>query len=194
VFQRGDEEVHGVKVQFPELREKDARIMHGFGRIAIATALRHYMEHTHFGLMIPTVYYEQKGDGMVETGYALFVAPDPEAQVTAKADGGLFDERFGAGASPMIRDMIRAIGSGAAEVHAPERVFFGLDIRPRLAMGGIAPYFVITGPRILVVKDPLQEEDLVWEYLVRAGYSELPYAPMELSGLTGPPSEDVQHV
>ena len=61
-------------------------------------------------------------------------------------------------------------------------------------MGGIAPYFVITGPRILVVKDPLQEEDLVWEYLVRAGYSELPYAPMELSGLTGPPSEDVQHV
>src|SRR4030095_12748508 len=76
IFQRGDEEVHGVKLQFMELNEKDALIMQWLNRCVIAAALPRYLEKQHLGVMVPSIYYKKKGADSVETGFALFVGPD----------------------------------------------------------------------------------------------------------------------
>ena len=63
----------------------------------------------------------------------------------------------------------------------------GVDLRPRLAMGGLAMHFVIVGQQVVVVKAPLDESEAVWGYLVGEGFSTLPYAPMIPAGLPGVP-------
>ena len=69
-----------------------------------------------------------------------------------------------------------------------------MDLRPRLALGGLAMHFVVEGPRVFVVKDPLQENEPVWQYAVRAGFSKLPYAPMKPMAFAQQPPSDARHV
>ena len=94
----------------------------------------------------------------------------------------------------MVLDMTTAIGKGIEKCGFPEMTVIGMDLRPRLALGRLAMYFVVEGPHVIVIKDPLRVDDPVWEYAVRAGFSTLPYAPMRPVALPGVPPADTQHV
>jgi hypothetical protein len=69
----------------------------------------------------------------------------------------------------------------------------GMELRPRLQIGGMAMHFVIVGENVFVVKFPLNEEEAVWRFVVRAGLHRLPYASMVPAGLVGASPADFEH-
>ena len=195
VFQHGDQEVHGIKMQPPDIPEADAKTIHHVNRALIASALPLYLAKKHRGVMVPTAYYKEKAGGMVESGIAFFVGPDSQSK-SRSGDYAevMYDARLGEGATPMIFDMAAAIAGASKACGLPLLTVIGMDLRPRLAIGGLAIHFVVEGPRVVVVKDPLQEDEPVWEYVVRAGLTRLPYAPMKPMGFAGQPPSDARHV
>lgn len=191
VFQRGAQEVHGIKLQPVDLPEAHARTVHHVNRAVIASALPHYLARRHRGVMVPCAYHKQKAPGMAETGIAFFVGPDAASRSTSgdKADA-MYDDRLGVGASPMVFDMAAAIAKAGKACNLPLQTVIGVDLRPRLAIGGLAMDFIIEGPQVFVVKEPVQDDDPVWEYVVRAGFPMLPYAPMQPTALPEAPPAD----
>jgi hypothetical protein len=188
VFQHGDEEVHGIKLQPPDIPEAQAKIVHHVNRAAIASALPGYLGKGHRGVMVPCAYYKEKSRGMVETGIAFFVGADAESRSGSGRNADImYDDRLGEGATSMILDFAAAIAQASKACGLSLLTVIGVDLRPRLAIGGLAMHFVVEGPRVFVVKDPLQEEEPVWQYVVRAGFSRLPYAPMKPMGLPAQP-------
>jgi len=186
VFQHGDEEVVGIKLQPVDIEAREARVVHHANRVLIASALPAYLEQQHRGVMVPCAYYKEKPSGLVETGFVFFVGPDRASRPPSPTrDDMLFDARLGAGATRMVFDMVRAIGRVSGDLQIPMMPIIGIEPRPRLAIGGLALHFVIAGPHALVVMDPLDEAQLVWRYVVRAGFATLPYAPMRPMGLPG---------
>jgi len=187
VFQRGDQEVHGIKLQPPDMAEEDATFLQNVNRALIASALKHYLEERHRGVMVPCVYYKEKAPGEVETGFAFFVGPDAKSKSASREHSdAMYDDRLGAGATPMVFAMSGAIAKAGKELDLPMSPLIGVDLRPRLAIGGLAMHFVIVGPQVFVVKYPIEEAEPTWEYLVRAGFSTLPYAPMRPTALSYP--------
>jgi len=180
VFQRGDREMHGIKMQPADTPTEDALALHYVNRLLIAAALPHYLQKRHAGVLIPCAYFKEKSPGMVETGIALFMAPDPRRnQVSTPQHQAMgFDEVLGAGAATMAFDMLGAIAQVSKEMQLPLFAAIGLDLRPRLALGGLIMYFIVEGSNLLVVKDKIDEQDAVWATLVHAGYSALPYTAM----------------
>jgi hypothetical protein len=138
--------------------------------------------------MVPCAYYKEKSRGMVETGIAFFVGADAESRSGSGRNADImYDDRLGEGATSMILDFAAAIAQASKACGLSLLTVIGVDLRPRLAIGGLAMHFVVEGPRVFVVKDPLQEEEPVWQYVVRAGFSRLPYAPMKPMGLPAQP-------
>ena len=201
VFQHGNEEVFGVKMQFPDMPEIDAQVLHGLHRTWIASALPCYIEKCHQGVMVPCAYLKEKSPGMAEAGLAFFVGPGPR-DTPLKGNGGesFWDDKLGAGATRMVWDMVHSLGEPKAaaerEMSGPasmELRVIGMELRPRLQIGGLAMHFVIVGENIFVVKYPLNEEEPVWRFVVRAGLRRLPYASMVPAGLVGASHADFEH-
>ena len=78
----------------------------------------------------------------------------------------------------MIFHMQLATVRASKEHSLPIDYFLTHELRRRLAVGSIVMHFAIHGPHIVVIKSPIKEADLTWGYVVRAGFSKLPYAPM----------------
>ena len=191
VFQRGGHELHGMKMQPADAAESDAQAFHHMNRALIAAALPRYLERGHQGVMVPCAYYKAKSSGQAETGFAFFVGPDvsSKAESTDRSDS-MYDDRLGEGATPMIFDMAAAIAQASKECGLPMMPVIGAQLSPRLALGGLAMHVLVVGARVFVVKDSLNEAEPVWRYLVQAGYSTLPYAPMTPAALPEAPSAD----
>jgi hypothetical protein len=200
VFQHGDEEVYGVKMQCLEMPEADAMALHHRFRNMIAGALPRYLQKNHQGVMVPCAYFKEKSPGMFETGLAFFVGPAPEdAAMAGPGDKTHWDEKLGAGAKRMILDVVDSLGdpnpASGREAPAATNVLhvIGMDLRPRLAMGSIVMPFVVQGQSILVVKHPMTEDEPLWNKVVRAGFSKLPYASIVPAGFAGEPPADLEH-
>ncbi len=76
VFQHGDVEVHGIKLQPVDISETDAEKVLIVNRALIAAALPFYLEKQHRGVMLPCAYIKEKTTGLFESGLAFFVGPD----------------------------------------------------------------------------------------------------------------------
>jgi len=194
VFQRGEQEIVGIRLQPPDVPESAAILIHHRNRILIAAALPHYVAKGHEGVMIPCAYYKEKGEGMVETGFALFVGPDSESRPpSANGVQTVYDDRLGAGATTMVLDMVTAIAAASREHQLPVMTFIGMELMPRLAMVGLAMPFVVQGGQVFAIKDPVEDDDPVWEHVVRGGFSSLLYAPLWRAALpSAPPTETPQ--
>jgi hypothetical protein len=183
VFQRGEQEMYGIKFQPVDLAHKDAVMLHFMSRALVAAALPFYLEKHHSGLMVPSTYVKEKGEGKVEAGVAVFVGPDASSSTSAESERDLpdyagWDDELGTGATQMILDMLGALRSASDEADLPMIPLIGMDLRPRLALGGIVMHFAVVGAQVLVIKDQIDDDEPVWRYLVRAGFSRLPAAPM----------------
>lgn len=180
VFQHGEHEVSGVKMQPADMSGADAGIALQVNRALVASALHHYLARNHKGVMVPCAYYRPKHHGMAEAGIACFVGPDAESGSRAQGRTGVeYDDRLGKGATQMVFDMAGAIAAGSRECGLPPMTVIGIDVRNRLAIGGLAMDFAVVGSSVFVITDPLQEDEPIWEYVVRAGFSRLPHAPMK---------------
>src|SRR5688572_15574109 len=68
VFQHGEEEVNGIKMQTVDVARADAIKNHLVYRVLIAAALPYYLEKQHRGVMVPCAYYKEKPSGLGEAG------------------------------------------------------------------------------------------------------------------------------
>jgi hypothetical protein len=194
VFQRGEQEILGIQMQPRDVSESAAMLIHHRNRILIAAALPHYMARGHQGVMIPCAYYKEKPGDMVETGFALFVGPDPGSRPSASGVQTVYDDRLGAGATAMVLDMVTAIAMASREHQLPVMTFVGIELMPRLAMVGLAMPFVVQGSQVFAIKDPIEDDDPMWEHLVRAGISSLLYAPLWRAALPSPPPTETPQI
>jgi hypothetical protein len=201
VFQHGDEEIYGIKMQFPDMPEADANAFHSLCRKWIASALPRYLEKHHQGVIVPCAYLKEKSPGMAEAGLVFFVGPAPEdATIKGSRDKMHWDEKLGAGATRMILDMVNSLGepnpAAGREASAATKAFhvIGMDLRPRLAIGSMVMPFVIQGQTIVVVKYPMTENEPLWEDVVRAGLGKLPYVSMVPAGFNAAPPADLRHM
>jgi len=62
---------------------------------------------------------------------------------------------------------------------------FDLQAKSISDIGGLAMYFVVVGKQVIVIKDQLDETDLVWKYVVQAGITKLSCASIGLETLPG---------
>ena len=194
VFQSGEREVQGVKLQSADAPEPGAVLVHDRNRALIAAALPYYLSSGHLGVMMPCAYYKVKPGGMAETGFALFVGPDAASRPEA-ADGvrTVYDDRLGVGATAMILDMVTAIAAASRELRLPVMTFVGMELRSRLDMEGLTMSFLIQGAVAFAVRDPIEEADPLWEQVVRSGFTRLLYSPLRLAALSSaPPTETPQ--
>ncbi len=70
VFQHGDEEIYGVKMQFLDMAQADARMFHGLTRQWIASALPRYLAMKHQGVMVPCDENEPVWSYLVRAGFS----------------------------------------------------------------------------------------------------------------------------
>ncbi len=199
VFQHGNEEVYGVKMQFLEMLEADAMRFHLLSRNMIAEALPRYLQKRHQGVMVPCAYFKTKSPGVVEAGLAFFVGPAPEDAPLSASSDTHWDERLGPGATRMILDMVHSLGEPNPHPGREGRVatnvlhVIGMDLRPRLAIGSMVMPFVVQAQTVMVVKHPMTEDEPLWNEVVRAGFRQLPYASMVPAGFAGEPPADLKH-
>jgi hypothetical protein len=188
-FQIGEEEAHGLKMQPPDTDERTATHLYFQNLIIIATALPAYLECKHRGVVLPCVYLKQKSDDRFESGIAFFVGPDPASHTPELKEVEIqYDEALGDGASKMILDFVDSIVKASKQLNMPIGQFIGFDVRPRLALGNIGMPFLVSGSKVFAIQFPLRPEHPFWEYVVRAGFAKLPYAPMRPGAVPGPPN------
>ena len=189
VFQVGEQEAFGIKLQPPDTDEQTARAQFFNNLALIASALPFYLEHQHRGIILPCAYYKGKADGRVETGFAFFASHHPGSQLAARTEAEVqYDDKLGDGASRMIFDMAAAIPKASKRVDLPVNTVIGVELRPRLALGSLGMPFLVQGATVFAIQHPLRIEDPVWAFAVRAGFSKLPYAPMIPGAVPGSPN------
>jgi hypothetical protein len=189
VFQVGEQEAFGIKLQPPDTDEQTARALFHMNQALIASALPFYLEHQHQGIMLPCAYYKQKTNGRVESGFAFFASPHPASGLLPRTEAQVhYDDKLGDGASKMIFDMAAAIPKASKRVDLPVNTVIGIDLRPRLALGRLAMHFLVQGATVFAIQHPLRIEDPVWAFAVRAGFSKLPYATMIPGAVPGSPN------
>jgi len=187
VFQVGEQEALGIKLQPPDADEQTARALFFNNLALIASALPFYLEHQHQGIILPCTYYKEKADGRVETGFAFFASPHPGSQLAARTEADVqYDDELGDGASRMIFDMAAAIPKASKRVGLPVNTVIAIDLRPRLTLGTLGMPFLVQGATVFATQHPLRSEHPVWAFAVRAGFSTLPYAPMIPGAVPGP--------
>ena len=189
VFQVGEQEAYGIKLQPPDADEQTAGALYFNNLALIASALPLYLEHQHQGIMVPCAYYKKKTDGRIESGFAFFVSPHPASKPVPPTKAGvLYDEKLGDGASKMIFDFVDAIPKASQRVNLPVNTVIGIDLRPRLALGTLGMVFLVQGAKVFAIQHPLRTEQPVWAFARRAGFTKLPYAPMVPAAVPGPPN------
>lgn len=188
-FQVGEQEAFGLKMQPPDTDKRAASGLYFQNLMVIATALPMYLECKHRGVVLPCAYLKQKSDDRFESGIAFFVGPDAatHAPRMQKAEV-LYDEALGDGATKMILDFIDAIMKASKQLKIHIGPFIGFDVRPRLALGSLGMPFLVRGIQVFATQFPLRPEHPFWEYVVRAGFAKLPYAPMRPGAVDGPPN------
>ena len=190
VFQRGAEELIGIKFQHVDRPVPLALTVHVMDCALVASALPYYLEHQHRGVMVPCPYVKRKTSGLVETGIIYFVGPDVASRDLYHEKDDTLHEQLGVGATAMIAHMAIAVVRASNERGLPMDYFLTREPRRRLAVGSIAMYFAIHGPHVVVIKSPINEIDRTWKHVVSAGFSRLPYAAMVPAAV--PSAEDVR--
>jgi hypothetical protein len=189
IFQVGDQEAYGIKLQPPDTDERTARALYFHNSMLIASALPFYLEHQHEGIMVPCAYYKDKTGGRFESGFAFFVSPHPASKPAAPTKAEVVhDAKLGDGASKMIFDFAAAIPKASKRVNLAVNTIIGIDLRPRLALGNLGMPFLVQGAKVFVIQHPLRKEHPLWAFAVRASFSRLPYAPMIPGAVPGPPN------
>lgn len=189
VFQIGEEEAYGIKLQPPDTDKQTATALFFNNLALIAAALPFYLERRHLGIMLPCAYFKEKADGKFESGLAFFVSAHPASRSPSQTEFHTrVDDQLGDGASRMIFDMSAAIPKAAKQANLAVNTVIGVDVRPRLAMETLGMPFLVHGAKVFAIQHPLRKEDPFWAYAVRAGFTKLPYAPMVTTAVPGPPN------
>jgi hypothetical protein len=88
----------------------------------------------------------------------------------------------------MVFDMAAAIPKAGKRVNLPVNAVIGIDLRPRLALGTLGMPFLVHGAKVFAIQHPLRNDHPFWAFVLRAGFSKLPYSPMIPAAVPGPPN------
>jgi hypothetical protein len=177
VFQHGDEEVSGIKLQQIECSKEHWRVFFEMNSARLALALREYRSRGFEGTIVVGVYARMKKNDLVEPGIAVFPAPSadgPESRGPAELKH--VDAELGRGSSRMAL----AIGEAIAHVKDDSLIPFrpiDLDVRTRLEMEQLRLDFLVHGQKIYCLRTALTQQDPLWDYAARGGLRELLHLP-----------------
>lgn len=186
-FQRGDEEICGVKIQPPDMPGSECQKLMAMNRILIAAALPLYLASGFTGLMLPCAYLREKVADEVEAGIALFPIPDPEGKEAQGADSWRIDGQFGKGASAMVSAMFEGLSAFGEGGGVQLYTVIDLDVRTRRALGSTAFDTMVIGPEVFSLKLTVEEDDPWWRFLMERGIHQawhLPSVPGAYPGST----------
>ncbi len=181
VVKRGEQEMHFLKQQPPEIEEVHTATVLQANSLLLGVTFAQYLAHGHTGWFWPSVYLKQKRSG-VELGIAYAGGGDlPEEGVDATSRA--FDNSLGEGFTLRMMDFVESLKAQAQITSIPLQPTIGLDVRARSQLGSLAFGFLFLDQTVICLKAAIREEDPIWTVIRSSGIDtlvHLPAVPLEL--------------
>ena len=183
VFQHGQREAWGVKLQQVECSEEDAQTWMEINSARLALAIPEYLKCDFGGLLVAGAYCRTKKKDFCEPGIALFPVPDLDGrECRGTAQLSHFDDQLGRGSSNMVVKMAERLAAVSKEI-LPALQPIGIDVRPRLKLGSLRLDFLILQQHVFCLRRLVAESDPLWQYAAKAGFRHLLHMPSFTAGI-----------
>ncbi|MDR1897113.1 MAG: hypothetical protein LBR10_10020 [Prevotellaceae bacterium] len=175
VMQCGEEEVYCLKQQPVELEQKNAEQMLQIQYLMIVEAYCTFIQHGFSGMYLACPYLRQRDNKLWEAGIANFIFPSHSGKETETE--GVFDNRFGRGATTMLTNFISDLRASFQKANITMPSYFGLDERAYSHLQFLAMNFMVLGSDIFCVQTNLQEKESAWSILASNGIKNVYHLP-----------------
>jgi len=190
VMKYGEQEVFCIKQQPLEIERKDAEVQFQLHHFMIVEAYCHYLKNGFSGAYLATPYLRQRDNGLWESGVSHFIFPSKSNKITMeKSFRTAYDNQFGNGATEMLFHFVECFKKSFSEAKIAIPQYFGLDVRTRSHLQGLAMNFMVLDAHIICLRPNLrEEEDAAWTLFAAKGIRKiyhLPSAPLTVSEAVG---------
>ena len=177
IFQRGQQEVWGLKLQQVEGPPAVANANMAANRVRASAAAARIVGKTTGASLLVGTYFRERQPGRYETGVALFpmylgATPPPAASGT-----GALVTPIAPGAEPIVAAFLTALMDGADAELGQLAPFIGFDLRPRMRVGSLAFEFLVVGDWIASLNPTVDADDPRWAAVVHGGVRALVQLP-----------------
>ena len=186
VMKCGEQEVFCIKQQPLETEREYAEQQFQLHHLMILEAYCHYLKKRFKGAYLASPYLRQRDNGLWESGVSHFLFPSKSNKITSdKSFGKAYDRKFGNGATEMFIHFVECFKKSFSEAKITMPQYFGLDVRSRSHLQGLAMAFMVLDSKIICLRALLREkEDIAWAILAKNNIQKvyhLPSVPLECS-------------
>lgn len=181
VFQRGQQEVWGLKMQQPDGPTEVANANMAANRIRASCAAARIVGKSADASLLVATYIRERQPGQYETGIAIFpmfVGTNPPLPGSSTGPGAMVTP-IAPGAEPIVGAFMTALIDSTDTDLGKLAPFIGFDLRPRLMMGSLCFEFLVLGDWIASLNPVVDQHDPRWGAVVRGGVRSVVQLPSE---------------
>jgi hypothetical protein len=188
IMKCGEQEVVCLKQQPLEIERKDAERQFQLHHFMIVEAYCRYLKNEFLGAYLAAPYLRQRNNGLWESGVSHFIFPQKSNKETLeKSLRTAYDNQLGNGATEMLFCFVECFKKSFSEANIMMPQYFGLDMRTRSHLQGLAMNFMVLDSQIICLRSNLREkEDVAWTILASKNICKichLPSIPLSVSNV-----------
>ena len=179
VMKNGEKDVFCLKQQPLEIEREDAERQFQLHHFMIVEAYCQYLKSGFSGAYLSAPYLRQRNNGLWESGVSHFIFPSKTNKATLeKSSRTAYDNDFGNGATEMLFSFVECFKKSFSESKITMPRYFGLDVRTRSHLQGLAMNFMVLDSQIICLRPNLREkEDVAWTIFASQGIQKVCYLP-----------------
>jgi hypothetical protein len=179
IMKCGEQEVVCLKQQPVEIERKDAERQFQLHHFMIVEAYCRYLKSEFSGAYLAAPYLRQRDNDLWESGVSHFIFPQKSNKETSeKSFRSAYDNQFGNGATEMLICFVECFKKSFSEANITMPQYFGLDIRTRSHLQGLAMNFMVLDSQIICLRSNLREkEDAAWTILASQNICKIYHLP-----------------
>jgi len=179
VMQYGTKEVCCIKQQPLEIERENAERLLQLQHFMIVDAYCCYLKNKFDGAYLAAPYIRQRDNGLWEAGVSHFIFPSKTNKITPKESfRSAYDNQFGNGATEMFCHFVECFKKSFIEAKITMPHYFGLDVRTRSHLQGLAMNFMVLDSQIICLRADLRENtDAAWTILASKGIYKIYHLP-----------------
>jgi hypothetical protein len=179
VMKKGEQEVFCLKQQPLEIERKDAELQFQLHHFMIVEAYCQYLKSGFSGAYLSAPYLRQRNNGLWESGVSHFIFPSKTNKTPLeKPSRTAYDNDFGNGATEMLFSFVECFKKSFSKSKITMPSYFGLDVRTRSHLQGLALNFMVLDSQIICLRPNLREkEDVAWTIFASQGIQKICYLP-----------------
>ena len=178
VMKSGEQEVFCLKQQPLEIEQKDAERQFQLHHFMIVETYCQYLKNNFSGAYLAAPYLRQRNNGLWESGVSHFIFPSKTNKNIEKSSRTAYDNEFGNGATEMLFSFVECFKKSFSKANITMPRYFGLDVRTRSHLQGLAMDFMVLDSQIICIRPNLREkEDVAWTIFASQGIQKICYMP-----------------